>query len=247
MHLVILAGGRGSRLGALTQCANKGALPFHGTPLITRTIRSFGRHREISAITVVTGYQAQSIERLVEIERIVTPVPISVISESAAAIGSAARACAAFRHLETSCLLVGIDVVLHPDTVTRLVDTARAYPLDPALAGATDITPTDSHKLFEVKGGVVTRFVTQGEIREPLRDMWLRYVPYSHFDQIEEYTERHNKPNLRAYLQHLVEQGVTVRGVRAPEPWAHVAYTRDFNQPDPVNVREQVLQKRASA
>ena len=60
MRAVILAAGRGSRLGSITECIPKGMVEVSGKPLIAwqrNTLLAAG----VEAVTVVTGYRGEVI------------------------------------------------------------------------------------------------------------------------------------------------------------------------------------------
>ena len=61
MQAVILAGGRGARMGALSSDTPKPMLPVCGVPVIVRQIQAL-RSEGITDITVVTGYLADRLE-----------------------------------------------------------------------------------------------------------------------------------------------------------------------------------------
>ncbi|MBT2417997.1 phosphocholine cytidylyltransferase family protein [Streptomyces sp. ISL-22] len=60
MRTVVLAAGRGSRLGELTDERPKSLVPLAGTPLLTRLLTSL-RTAGVRDVTIVTGYRADLI------------------------------------------------------------------------------------------------------------------------------------------------------------------------------------------
>ena len=61
MKALILAAGRGTRLGALTADRPKPMLPIHGVPMIERIMASIARQAGITEFALVTGYHAETI------------------------------------------------------------------------------------------------------------------------------------------------------------------------------------------
>lgn len=61
MKALILAGGRGKRLGSTTDEVNKCMLPVHGRPLIEYSLAGAAGLSQITEILVVVGYRAQDI------------------------------------------------------------------------------------------------------------------------------------------------------------------------------------------
>lgn len=60
LKALILAGGRGKRLGDVTSAVNKCMLPFHGRPLIKYSIENAAR-AGVEEIVIVVGYRAEDI------------------------------------------------------------------------------------------------------------------------------------------------------------------------------------------
>ena len=62
MQALILAAGRGTRLGALTADRPKPMLPIHGVPMIERIMAGIARDAGITRFVLVTGYRADVIQ-----------------------------------------------------------------------------------------------------------------------------------------------------------------------------------------
>jgi choline kinase len=60
---VILAAGRGSRLGALGDATPKSLLDVGGRTLADRHLEGLRLARSVASVTVATGHPAQAIER----------------------------------------------------------------------------------------------------------------------------------------------------------------------------------------
>jgi len=62
MKALLLAAGRGTRLGALTQDTPKPMLPIGGVPMIERIMAGIARQTAIREFVLVTGYKAEVVE-----------------------------------------------------------------------------------------------------------------------------------------------------------------------------------------
>ena len=62
MKALLLAAGRGTRLGALTQDTPKPMLPIGGVPMIERIMTGIARQTAIREFVLVTGYKAEVVE-----------------------------------------------------------------------------------------------------------------------------------------------------------------------------------------
>ena len=61
MQAIILAAGKGTRLGGLLQGKPKPLLPIKGVPMIGRTIKSLLKITEITEIIIITGHMSKQI------------------------------------------------------------------------------------------------------------------------------------------------------------------------------------------
>lgn len=68
MDAIILAGGRGKRLGALTTYHSKATLRFADKILLAHAFVSLSGCKEIKKIFVATGYRATMVKHAVETE-----------------------------------------------------------------------------------------------------------------------------------------------------------------------------------
>ena len=64
MNAVILAGGRGRRLGALTEKRQKATLIFNNEPLIIHILSSLLSSKRVERIMVLTGYRSEDIHKV---------------------------------------------------------------------------------------------------------------------------------------------------------------------------------------
>jgi choline kinase len=62
VHVVVLAAGRGSRLGALGDATPKWLLPVAGRTLADRHLEGIGRGAAVASVSVVVGHAAHAIE-----------------------------------------------------------------------------------------------------------------------------------------------------------------------------------------
>ncbi len=62
MKALLLAGGRGTRLGPLTQDTPKPMLPIGGVPMLERIMTGIARQTAIREFVLVTGYKAEAVQ-----------------------------------------------------------------------------------------------------------------------------------------------------------------------------------------
>jgi len=119
---IILAAGTGNRLGDRAGGLPKCLLAFDGESLLLRHIRLLQRH-PVSSLTVVTGYQQESI--LAELAGIRTALDIETVYNPDFQAGSVVSLHKAGHILESGgeVLLMDADVLYHPDILDILVSS----------------------------------------------------------------------------------------------------------------------------
>lgn len=65
MNVAILAGGRGRRLGLLTQSTQKAVLCFNGNPLISHVLKTVLQEPMVEDVVVLTGYRGNDVHKTV--------------------------------------------------------------------------------------------------------------------------------------------------------------------------------------
>ncbi|MDQ2798602.1 MAG: sugar phosphate nucleotidyltransferase [Armatimonadota bacterium] len=120
MKALILAGGRGTRLGALTADRPKPMLPIGGAPMLERIMGGIASQTPIRDFVLVTGYRADVIQDYFgdgsgwgwQIEYVAQPVPKGV--------GDAVH-CARLALQDTVFLMTYGDIMLAPSNYGRFV------------------------------------------------------------------------------------------------------------------------------
>ncbi len=126
---VVVAAGRGSRLGDLTRDTPKPLLEVGGTPLLLRILAGMAA-AGITDVGVITGYRGEQVEHAVREAHL----PIRVEFRRQTALEGTARAVALARDVlgdEPFCFSWG-DVLVDPDNYAAVVQAASAA--DGALA-----------------------------------------------------------------------------------------------------------------
>ncbi|HEU5394905.1 MAG TPA: phosphocholine cytidylyltransferase family protein [Candidatus Methylomirabilis sp.] len=157
MKAVILAAGRGNRLGEMGREGPKCLLRFGGETLLSRMLRTLvGLHLEP---VIVVGFLAHLVRD--EATRTLPGAALCFVHNPAYRAGNLLSAWAAREHLEGPVLLMDADVLYHPDILQRLVASPHAdcFLLD------RQFEPGEEPTHVAVDGGRVTDF--RRNIREP--------------------------------------------------------------------------------
>ena len=128
MFAVVLAAGRGTRMGALTASTPKPLLPLQGRPIITHILGGLAG-AGVTRAAIVTGYLGEQIEAALGDG---TALGIDLVYRRQTTADGTARALALVRDLAggAAFVLCWGDVVVEPHVYRTVVDTFRHHPVD---------------------------------------------------------------------------------------------------------------------
>ncbi|RAG86345.1 phosphocholine cytidylyltransferase family protein [Streptacidiphilus pinicola] len=227
MHAVILAAGRGSRLGAHTDTRPKCLVDLHGRSLLQHQLAALG-DAGVTGIAAVTGYQA---------EQIAAHVPTTFHAPRWQQTNMVVSLTAARPWLSTRpCLVAYGDIFYSASTAAALFhapgeNLAIAY--DPGwleLWRARFADPLDDCETFRLDAGnsllEIGRTPTDtGDVQGQYMGL-LRFTPSS-WAQVEEHLDglgdgQRDALDMTSLLGALVARGVTVDCVARTGPWGEV-------------------------
>jgi len=228
---IVLAAGRGRRLGALTERQPKCLLSLAGRALLDWQLAAL-RAAAVTRLAVVRGYRARTIRR----------DGVHAFDNRHWARGQmvASLACARAWLASVPCVVAYGDVVFHPDPVRRLVaaggDVAITYDVAwRALWSARFARPEDDAESLRVREG---RVVEIGRRVAALDDVdgqfmgLLRFSPagWARVEDVLASLEPHARRTLETtrLLQLLVERGVRVGAVPVRGRWCEVDSAADL-------------------
>lgn len=242
MDLVILAGGRGRRLGALTHRRQKGALTFTGRPLIAAVIDQWLPVTTIENIWVVTGYRSSDIEQILTARYAgeIAQSRITVIRGDVTTVGTLRRLMYAFPHLKdgNGLIVTDTDVLQTQRTIERFAGfvcergSEAVIDLSPRMLQAT------THPAARLRGLRVVEYLTGSEqVGITLRGRWyrhvsLRYFPRRMYPKLGEIST--HTANLGTFFAEHIRDGHLVYGCVSEDPWIHLGLPRDFSLSVPV-------------
>lgn len=203
---VILAGGRGARMGELTANAQKCMLPVEDRPILTHILDEvvdvFGSAR----LVIATGYQADSIVqnfgnryRNIEIEYVHNPEHLE----------TRRRLLSTEPFVHEPFLYLAGDVIANPKQMERV---AQAYQSEKGngvtgvISAATDHSPALTHALVSAEGGHAVEMVypaTANWTTDQLREMGIAYYNNNFF-----YLLKNARPD-QAYQSHVISEAIT--------------------------------------
>jgi NDP-sugar pyrophosphorylase family protein len=240
MEAIVIAGGRGRRLGALTMHHNKGALRFHGRPAILWVIEALKAAR-VASIHVVSGHGSESIKHALLVAHDRLAAKINFILGPEETVGMVQRIALAVPSLrdEQGALVMGIDSIISGDAMrsfSEAVEFSLAAKINVIhLLCAADITPAPTHYLVQVINGEVMQHSPQNNADAScvLRSVGIRYFPRGILEKICEDAPEWRGRNISPYISRLLSVGMEARATVLRGRWVHIGYGRDFRSPLP--------------
>lgn len=167
MHIVVLAAGRGSRLGALGDATPKWLLPVGGRTLADRHLEGIARAgRSVASVRVVVGHAAAAIER--ELAGRAAAVGV-VVNPEYAELNNWWSMLRALRELpdDGPVVLINADLLVEPEHVASFIEDAATGRADAVLAVDLVKTLTDESMKVSLTAGDTLRRIGKVEIDDP--------------------------------------------------------------------------------
>lgn len=231
MRAIILAAGRGSRMGALTEDAPKCMVPLAGKPLLEWQIAAL-RGAGVDAIGIVRGYKGEVFEGR----------GLSQFDNARWADTNmvASLACAAGWLRDEPAIVSYADIFYSVETVRALAASRRdvAITYDPdwlTLWSQRSNDPLSDAETFALDGDRVIDIGRRATAVDEIRGQYmglLRFTPagWQAVDAaLAEMTpDRRDRLDMTGLLARLIERGVFVEGVPKVGPWGEVDNADDL-------------------
>lgn len=233
MRAIILAAGRGERMGSLTQDRPKCLIELAGKPLLDWQCAAIAE-AGIANIAVVCGYMGHVIREHRAVETFENPrwTQTNML---------ASLACAAAWLRAEPCVVSYADIVYPADTVRRLVDTPGdlviTYDLDWLdLWSLRFDEPLEDAETFRVDGrGMLTEIGGRARTVDEIAGQYmglLKFTPAG-WAKVEAHLSGvsaadYDRLDMTALLRRLIQAGVTINTVAVRGRWYEVDSVRDL-------------------
>lgn len=216
MKAIILAAGRGSRLGPLAAYTSKAALPLLGKSLVTRVFESLCGTVESGAIVVAPEDE--------DTLRILNLPPWSEstfkVVEQTEPLGSADALKKAWSRVEVPCLVTACDNVVDREFIADFVHTFQELKPDALVAITKSQSRLPASTVQTGEGGQLIRIVERPEPGQVLsRDVALPLYAFGEVigDVLNELApSKRGEYEIPQAIQRLIEKGGAVFSKRAP-------------------------------
>jgi dTDP-glucose pyrophosphorylase len=226
-HGVVLAAGRGSRLGELTRDTPKPLLDVGGTPMLRRVLEGLSS-AGVTDTAVITGYRGDLVERSVR----GWELAIRVEFRRQTQLDGTARAVALARDLlgDAPFCFAWADILIDPDNYAAVVSAAAGS--DGALAVNEVEDPWAGAAVEVDAAGFVTRIVEKpprGTSTTRWNNAGLGVLPATVWRHIDELSlSARGEYELPRAVAALVSAGARLRSVPVVGAWADVGTPDDL-------------------
>lgn len=244
MRAIILAGGRGKRMGVLTKNAQKATLYFDNNPLIVHILNGLFQEPSVSDIVILTGYRGNDIRQLVNKSyRELLDKRRLVLLDFPKVKGTLSRLIAGLTNLETEqgCYVCGIDALVHATVFRRFCSYVNIHQGDVVLSLSPRIKIAPTHKLANVSGDTPMHYIIAPDSlnKELLELQWyvdvgIRYLPADTLDMLRG-KDSSQERYIPSFIQQLLADGRTIKGFVFQEEWKHFATSNDLNGAKPLS------------
>lgn len=221
MRAIVLAGGRGKRMGILTKNAPKATLCFGDKPLIVHALNGLLQEPSVSDIVILTGYRGDDIRQLVNKsygellnERRLALLDFPKVK------GTLSRLIAGLTNLETEqgCYVCGIDAIVNAAVFRRFCSYVDIHQGDVVLSLSPRINIAPTHKLAHVSDDTLMRYlIAPDSFNEKLRelqwcvDVGIRYLPADILGMLRE-KDFSQERYISSFIQQLLADGRIIKG-----------------------------------
>jgi NDP-sugar pyrophosphorylase family protein len=225
---VVLAAGRGTRMGALTDETPKPMLPVQGRPMLEHILGRLGE-AGVERYLLVVGYRREVIQE----HFAAGPFAIDyVVQETVNGTGSAARLAREFAGEDPFVLTFG-DILVDPSAYVRCGSVMTAYPATKAVLAVKDVDdPWRGAAVYVEPGGRITKVIekpSQGTSATRWGSAGLYAFTAAVFPYLDALrpSER-NEYELTSIFDPMIRDGLELRIAPVDGSWRDVANAEDL-------------------
>lgn len=232
METLMLAGGRGSRMGALTEKTQKCLLSIEGRPIIghimEQLISAFGS----VDLKIAISYKGEDVKEYIDRNNLpkvsVTYIPVPKGLDDYGAYQQAEK------YIHGIFLAVPGDIIIKSQAYTQVMELFCTNKADVATTLSPLLDIADTHPVAKLKGLEVVEYLAKAPSQldpDHSRDLMILASSKKLFHYMQLY------PNSKGYLGNVIQQIVnnhhSLYAVSHESPYLHIGYPEDLLKPLP--------------
>lgn len=232
MKAIILAAGRGSRMGILTDEGPKCLLKLKGIPLIDYQIKAL-KSAGVSEIALVTGYKSElltsyGIKKFYNTQWNITNMVYSLF-------------CAREWLDEGDCIISYSDIIYKPYIIKELItcDASLAVAYDPNWLSVWEKrfdNPLDDAETFKIdKNGYITEIGKKPYALSEIEGQYMGLLKFKKgsFARYKELLETQSQltqtTDMTTFLSFLIKMNIKIRGIKNKDEWFEFDNAKDIS------------------
>lgn len=232
IEALMLAGGRGSRMGTLTKATQKCLLPIEGQPIIGHIMEQLVSAFGSVDLKVAISYKGEDVRKYIDRNK---PPKASVTYIT---VPRGLDDYGAYKHAEKFIhgvfLAVPGDIIIKLNAYMQVMELLNTSNADVATTLSPLLDIADTHPVAKLKGLEVVEYLAKAPSQpnpDQLRDLMIFASSRKLFHYMELY------PNPEGYLGNVMQQIVnnnhSLYAVLHESPWLHIGYPEDLLKPLP--------------
>ena len=240
MDILILTGGYGRHLGALTALYPKAKLRFCGKSLLSHTLASISEtSKKAQKIFVATGYRSETVECFVkrEVETYSIKTPVVVLLPEKQLTGTFGSTVWGLKTagINGDCLVTGVDVIVTETAISDFLVSAQEKQATVFLISSLlSVAPTHGMIRLREDGQIAeyrksSAFSTIKPGSGWYSDVGIRYLSTSFINECRHLTLC-DPCDFDDIMPNLVHRGFVFKTQVLRERWLHFGVSKDFGQ-----------------
>src|SRR3989344_7162485 len=227
IEALMLAGGRGSRMGTLTKTTQKCLLPVEGQPIIGHIMEQLVSAFGSVDLKVAVSYRAEDVKKYIDRNKphnmSVAYIPVPNESDDYDAYKNAEE------YIHGVFLAVPGDIIIKPEAYMQVVELLNNSNADMVTTLSPHLNTADTHPVAKINGLEVIEYMAKAPSQpdsDHLRDLMIFATSRKLFHYMDLY------PNSQRYLGDVIQQIVNMHhslyAVSHESPWLHIGYPQDL-------------------
>ncbi len=230
IEALMLAGGRGNRMGSLTETTQKCLLPIEGRPIIGHIIEQLVSTFGSVDLKVAVSYRGEDVKEYIERNKPdKTTTTYVVVPDGLDDYGAYKQA---EKHIRGVFLAVPGDILIDPQAYLQVVELLHSSTADVATILSPLLDIANTHPVAKLRGWEVVEYIAKAPPQldpDHFRDLMIFASDIQLFHYMKLYPNRY----FGTVMQQIVEKHQSLYAIAYESPWLHIGYPEDLLKPLP--------------